>query len=346
MIPNAIIACSLTQLRKSYAGPLIQVRRSSDGNTQNVYADSNGNLDVSSLSSFVGAGNGYVTTWYDQSGHGNNATQITAAKQPLIVNSGAIYALNGAPTLYLDGNRYLNTASISLSQPDTIQLVGKYDVIKAGANFTDGFTTTKRQAIGQKSNKWNLYAGTGQSNGTVDTNSHIFTGVFNGANSQLNIDNTTVIDANSGGDVFTSQFIGAGYQSSSANGMIGRIAEYIVYPFVLNRIISATYNASTGNLVLTGLNFNTLATIDVTKLTIKGQGGSTYKLTSATSNPTPSSVTSVTVVIAGADRTAVDAILTQNGTTAPDSTTYNVAAASGWQSGTVAVSTVGITVSE
>ena len=343
--PNATIACSLTQLRESYAGPLIQVRRSSDGNTQNIYADSLGNLDVSSLSSFVGTGNGYVTTWYDQSGHGNNSTQIIAAKQPLIVNSGTIYTLNGAPTLYFDGNGYLNTASISLSQPDTIQLVGKYDVIKAGANFTDGFTTTKRQAIGQKSNKWNLYAGTGQSNGTLDTNSHIFTGVFNGANSQLNIDNTTVIDANSGRDVFTSQFIGAGYQSSSANGMIGRITEYIVYPFVLNRINSATYDASTGNLVLTGLNLNTASTIDVTKLTIKGQGSSTYTLTAATANPTPLSATSATVVIAGVDKTAVDTILNNKGTAALDLTTYNVAAASGWQSGAVAVSTVGTTVS-
>ena len=35
--------------------------------------------------------------------------QITVTKQPLIVNSGAIYTLNGAPTLYLDDNRYLNT---------------------------------------------------------------------------------------------------------------------------------------------------------------------------------------------------------------------------------------------
>ena len=94
------------------------------------------------------------------------------------------------------------------------------------------------------------------------------------------------------------------------------------------------------------MGFNTSATIDVTKLTMKGEGGLTYALTSATVNPVPASTKSATVVIAGADMTSVNAILIENGTAAPDSTIYNLAAASGWQSGTVAVSTVGITVSE
>ena len=62
-------------------------------------------------------------------------------------------------------------------------------------------------------------------------------------------------------------------------------------------------------------------------------------MTAATTNPTPVSATSATVAIAGTDKTAVNGILTQNGTTAPDSTTYNVAAASGWQTGSAAVQT-------
>ena len=111
-------------------------------------------------------------------------------------------------------------------------------------------------------------------------------------------------------------------------------------------VSSATYDALTGNLVLTGSNFNTYAAIDVTKLTIKGQGGVSAQvtLTSATSNPIPSSTTSATVTIAGTDKTAVDQILYKNGTTAPDSTTYALTAATGWQSG-VTIATTGITVS-
>ncbi len=111
-------------------------------------------------------------------------------------------------------------------------------------------------------------------------------------------------------------------------------------------ISSATYDVSTGNLVLTGTNFDTSEIIEATNLTITGQGGSTVTLTAATASPNPVSVTSATVVIAGADKVAVDAILTQNGTTAFDSTTYNVAAVSGcWQSGLREASTIGITVS-
>jgi len=34
--------------------------------------------------------NGFVSTWYDQSGNGNNATQGTASKQPKIVNAGSL----------------------------------------------------------------------------------------------------------------------------------------------------------------------------------------------------------------------------------------------------------------
>jgi len=79
-------------------------------------------------------------------------------------------------------------------------------------------------------------------------------------------------------------------------------------------ISMATYNASTGNLVLTGQNFNTAAAINVTKLTIIGQGGVTGQvtLTSNTSNPIPVSSTSATVVISEADKTAVNLILIYN----------------------------------
>jgi len=42
------------------------------------------------VSNFKILGDGFVETWYDQSGNGNNATQTTAANQPKIVNSGVL----------------------------------------------------------------------------------------------------------------------------------------------------------------------------------------------------------------------------------------------------------------
>jgi len=47
---------------------------------------------------------GYVKTWYDQSGNGNNATQGTATNQPAIVENGGLVKVNGKPAIKFDGS--------------------------------------------------------------------------------------------------------------------------------------------------------------------------------------------------------------------------------------------------
>jgi hypothetical protein len=75
----------------------------------NIGFDSDGNLDTYSLSAFVGSVDGFVTTWYDQSGNVKNATQTTAANQPYIIVGGALQTNSGKPSLYFDGaSRYLD----------------------------------------------------------------------------------------------------------------------------------------------------------------------------------------------------------------------------------------------
>jgi len=59
---------------------------------QDFYADRLGNLLTApvtgqTLANWLGSATGYVTTWYDQSGVGNNATQGTAANQPIIIRA-------------------------------------------------------------------------------------------------------------------------------------------------------------------------------------------------------------------------------------------------------------------
>jgi hypothetical protein len=82
------------------ARPLLQ------RNAPETVAD-NGNLDANALLAHVGAGNGFVTTWYDQSGNGRNATQTTSANQPRIVNAGVIETQNGRPMPRFDGTDFL-----------------------------------------------------------------------------------------------------------------------------------------------------------------------------------------------------------------------------------------------
>lgn len=135
---GASAAYSLRRLSSTYTGNLIRVRRSSDNAEQNIGYDSNNVLDTASLLTFCGAGNGFVTTWYDQSGNANNATNSTAIAQPQIVSSGAMILINGKPSVQFDGsNDLLNLGS----------------VITAGASSFNSFVA-KRAASGD--NFWAL----------------------------------------------------------------------------------------------------------------------------------------------------------------------------------------------
>jgi hypothetical protein len=109
--PNAAAAYSLRKLRTAYAGSAIRVRRSSDNTEQNIGFVA-GELDTVSLLAFCGVGNGFITTWYDQSGNAKNATQTTAANQPQIVSSGSVVTQNSKPSIQGDGINYFLTNNL------------------------------------------------------------------------------------------------------------------------------------------------------------------------------------------------------------------------------------------
>jgi hypothetical protein len=113
---GADTAYSLRLLRTAYAGSSIRVRRSSDNAEQDI-GFSGVNLNTASLLSFVGAGDGFVTTFYDQSGNGYNMTQGSATSQPQIVSSGSLITQKGKPTMLFDGtNDYFAINSQRYSQ--------------------------------------------------------------------------------------------------------------------------------------------------------------------------------------------------------------------------------------
>ena len=108
--PNAYTAFSLRLLRTAYNGSAIRVRRSSDNAETDIGFDSLGNLNITALLGHCGNGNGFITTWYDQSGNGRNATQATTGNQPRIVNAGVVEVSNGKPAI-----RNFQATSTSLS---------------------------------------------------------------------------------------------------------------------------------------------------------------------------------------------------------------------------------------
>lgn len=97
----------------SYTGPLVRVRRSSDNVEMDFYQGASaGDLNTTrggggtSLASFLSTNSGYVVTWYDQSGSGNNGTQSNVGLQGIIYSSGTAVTVNSKPAITFSGSRY------------------------------------------------------------------------------------------------------------------------------------------------------------------------------------------------------------------------------------------------
>jgi hypothetical protein len=101
--PSAAAAYSLRQLSSSYSGDAIRVRRASDNAELNIGFVAN-ELDTSALTTFASGTDGFVTTWYDQSGNSNDATQSTAGNQPQIVSSGSVNIEGIKPSTTFDSS--------------------------------------------------------------------------------------------------------------------------------------------------------------------------------------------------------------------------------------------------
>lgn len=141
---DAAAAYSLRRLRTAYTGAAVRVRRSSDNVETDIGFTSGGALDEVALLAHVGAGNGFVTVWYDQSGNARNAAQATAASQPRIVNAGVVDLLNGKPAINFDGSSDFFELSSGILLDDNFTYV--YSVLEratTGRHTVDvGRTTT------------------------------------------------------------------------------------------------------------------------------------------------------------------------------------------------------------
>ncbi len=111
----------------------------------------------------------------------------------------------------------------------------------------------------------------------------------------------------------------------------------------LPTISSATYNGGTGLLTVTGTNFvansGSANDVDVSLLTITGNGGNSRAVTSAT-DVEITNATTFSVTLSGAEKDAVDLLLNKTGTSADDATTYNLAAAEDWMAGAPAATDI------
>ena len=100
-----VMAFSFRKVVKDYVGSAIRVRRASDNAESDIGFDGSDNLDLATYNTFKAASSLTLTTWYDQSGNGYNATQPTNALQPTITING----FNGAPQVEFSNTYWLQT---------------------------------------------------------------------------------------------------------------------------------------------------------------------------------------------------------------------------------------------
>ena len=89
----------------TYTGSAMRVREDSGDTETDIGFDTNGDLDTAAIATHCGTANGFVVTWYDQSGNGNDAEQPTAggaALQPKIYDgtTQAVITKQGKPCVY------------------------------------------------------------------------------------------------------------------------------------------------------------------------------------------------------------------------------------------------------
>lgn len=126
----------------AYSGACIRVRRSSDNAEQDIgFVDDL--LDTSSLLSFVGAGNGFVTTFYTQVGTAN-LIQGNGGAQPTIVSSGSLITRNGFVSIKYDGTNdflYKSGATINTTNVSYFSISQNDINLSSGAVFSQSTST-------------------------------------------------------------------------------------------------------------------------------------------------------------------------------------------------------------
>ena len=232
--PNAAAAYSLRLLRSAYTGDAIRVRRASDNTEQDIgFVDKE--LDTSALTTFCSGTNGFVMTWYDQSGNGRNATEATAANQPKIVSSGTVLVDSfGKPRIQGYQNNLTNLkASFSSGQPISVFGVVNYTSLSTPTGFPYAVdlrsSSSNLVAVGLVGSSARIYAGSSLLNTTtiLSNTTYLSYGLIDGTNSSIGI-NTNITNGSAGAS--TADGICLFNSRDLVAALNGYLSEVIIYP--------------------------------------------------------------------------------------------------------------------
>jgi hypothetical protein len=240
VVPSAKLASGLRKLNSGYSGPALQLRRASDGVTQD-FGFVGLEIDFAAISTFLGASNGFCTILYDQSGQGNNLTQPVAAKQPQFIVSG----LNGKAVLRFNTAQWMKNIT-NYPAPFTAIYAAKQTgpgrgrmLSSSNNNWLLGYWSgNKRQAYfeGWVSNT----AGS-----PADSNPYIYSGTATGSGTSVFYENGVQLFSNGGGNTGPNGIELNGYGSGSETSD-GDFTDVFVYNSVLSSTDRSVLEKNTG----------------------------------------------------------------------------------------------------
>ena len=222
--PGAAAAYSLRQLSSTYEGSAIRVRRASDNTETNIgFVD--GQLDTTTLDTFCSGTNGFVTTWYDQSGNGRNVINSTASTQPKIYDSinGITKNANSNNAVQYTSGDFLRLTSVTGISTANVEVYGVFEnshtrgVLFYSPNyvyFQSGDTSSALNNVGSPSLRVN-----GVDEGSITTRANL----YNDINGGVKLFGVRDIVPTSYTEINVLQF------GSALIPQIGFLAEYIVW---------------------------------------------------------------------------------------------------------------------
>ncbi len=243
-ITAPLVYVSLDKVITAYAGNCIKVRRSSDSLEADI-GFSGDYLDTTALATHLGADQGYITTWYDQSGNGYDLTQATASVQPEIITStddGSKKAIK------FNGDALWNNCGSGAADFTT----WPRDYIFVGYQTTNSWQIAASMAISSTGSNYNLcggivfysaaqrfYIGTPATFDSVTpttailNNMHLFHNYRDATDTDLDVDdgdattNRTPNITNYSNNAYI--ILGAQNGTTGSSGFVGEISEYGIW---------------------------------------------------------------------------------------------------------------------
>jgi len=229
--PGAEAAYSVRKIRDLYTGSALRVREDGSNTETDIGFDSNADLDTAAIASHCGSANGYVVTWYDQSGNGNDMAQATTSSQPQIYDGSAVLTKNGQPALRFNNHRL--DASITFASSDASSFFWVASADNAGNNnrvISSGSGSVRRNAS-ILLDSGDIYDGTnGVTGGTVSDNTQtLFSGFYATNNGRIYVDGAL----GATGTTFVQQAISGltvGLDAVAPGAeLVGELQEFIIY---------------------------------------------------------------------------------------------------------------------